>query len=106
MEVWVNGTDLGQQFSSFQYGSTVSIDLSYALDGTLAGSVMGDGNTFSFNDGIVAPQSGSNFMASINFIGGGQEAYDNIRLDPISSSSGTGTDVPEPATLPVRLFGF
>lgn len=104
VSVVVDGATIGAQLPSFQFGSALSIDFSYSTDGTLAGKVTGDGNTFDFDFGVVAHPNGGNFMLSTNFIGDPRPTFDNVSLDPLTNSS-----IPEPTPFSLMekaLFGL
>ena len=51
VSLYFNGVVLAQQPSTFQYGSSIDVSVSLSTDGTVQGTVQGDGNTFSFNFG-------------------------------------------------------
>ena len=99
---FVNGTQVGSISSPFQFGQAIAIDFSYMTDGTITGTVTGDGNTFDFNFSTGTAPGGSNFMYSSNYIAGGQQGLDNLQLDPLTTSA-SPTSTPEPASLSVLL---
>jgi murein DD-endopeptidase MepM/ murein hydrolase activator NlpD len=64
----LNGTALASAPSSFQFGSAITVTVTLAPDGSITGSVTGDGNTFDFSFGPRAGVlSGSNLAIDTAF---------------------------------------
>ena len=46
-----NGVTIGTVFSTFQFGAQITVTATLSLDGTITGTIAGDGHTFDFSFG-------------------------------------------------------
>lgn len=69
VQVFYNGVQVASAASSFQFGASITVTASLSPDGSIAGQVSGDGNTFQFSFGSydLSGLSGTNFGITVNF---------------------------------------
>lgn len=87
--------------SSYQFGSVININATFALDGSITGMVFDGSNSFSFTFDSHAIQATGDY-ASFDVSGADSRsyAYHNPQIDDVEFSTAA---VPEPATGPLLL---